>query len=92
MPSLAAGRRVQPGDFPAVEGDPSRARREVAGDEAEQAGLASTVRPHDPYRVTGADGERQVLGDDHPAEPFGHSAQVKQRDCHLTYSSARVCR
>ena len=49
--------------------DLAGARGQVAGDEAEQAGLASSVRPHDPDRVPGADGERQVLRDDDPAEP-----------------------
>ena len=50
----APGRRVQPGDRAPGEGDVPGPRGQVTGDEAEQAGLAGSVRPHDPNRVPGA--------------------------------------
>ena len=74
--------RVQLGDRAPGEADLARAGGEVAGDEAEQAGLASAVRPHDPDHVAGPDGQRQVLRDDDPAEPFRHVVELEQRACH----------
>jgi hypothetical protein len=78
----APGGRVQPGDRAPAEADLAPAGSEIPGDEAEQARLASTVRPHDPHRVAGSDGQRQVLRDDDPAEPFRHVVERKQRLAH----------
>ena len=55
-----------------------RPGRQVTRNQAEQAGLAGAVRPHDPHCVPGSDRERQVFGDDDPAEPFRHVVQFKQ--------------
>ena len=68
----APGGGVQPGDRAPGERDLAGVGGQVAGDEAEQAGLASAVRPHDPDRVPGADRERQVFRDDDAAEPLRH--------------------
>jgi hypothetical protein len=63
---------IQPGHRAPGEADLARAGGEVAGDEAEQAGLAGAVRPHDPDHVPGRHAERQVLRDDDAAEPLRH--------------------
>ena len=78
----APRRRIQLGDRAAVEGDLTGARSQIAGDEAEQAGLASSVRPHDPDGVAGSDAERELLGDDDLAEPFRHLVELEQRAGH----------
>ncbi len=89
----APGGRVKLGDLAPGEGDLPGVGGQVTGDEAEQAGLARSVRPHDPYRVPRIDAERQVLGDDDPAEPFRHVLQVKQWTCHpVMCSSVRAFR
>src|SRR5580692_10777632 len=78
----APRRRVQLGDRAPGEGDLPGARGQIAGDEAEQAGLAGSVRPHDPDGVPGPDLEREVLGYDDTAEAFRHAIQLEQRVCH----------
>src|SRR5580692_5536599 len=78
----APRRRVQLGDLAPGEGDLPGARGQIAGDEAEQAGLAGSVRPHDPDGVPGPDLEREVLGYDDTAEAFRHAIQLEQRVCH----------
>ena len=89
----APGRRVQLGDLSPGEGDASSPGRQVTRNQAEQAGLARSVRPHDPDRVPGSDRERQVLDDDDPAEPFRHVVQFKQWFGHpVICSSARASR
>ena len=79
MPSLhrAAGSSLV--TVRAVEGDLTGVRSQIAGDEAEQAGLASAVRPHDPDDVAGPTLERELLGDDDLAEPFRHLVELEQR-------------
>jgi hypothetical protein len=64
--------RVEPGDVAPGELDVAGVRGQVTGNQAEQAGLASAVRPDDPDRVPGADREREVFCDDDAAEPLRH--------------------
>ena len=74
----APGGRVQPGDVPPGEAHLAGAGGQVAGDEAEQAGLASPVRPHDPDGVPGADRETEIFRDDDAAEPLRHVVELKK--------------
>jgi hypothetical protein len=86
----APRRRIQLSDRSPGEADLAGPGGQVAGDEAEQAGLASAVRPHDPDHLPGPDGERQVLRDDDPAEPFRHIVELEERAGHpVTCWSAR---
>jgi hypothetical protein len=78
----AACGRVEPGDVTAGEADAAGARGKVARDEAEQAGLASAVRPHDPDRVPGADREAEVFRDDDTAEPLRHVVELEEWAAH----------
>ena len=66
----------------AGEADLARTGGEIPGDEAEQARLARTVRPHDPDRFPRPDRQRQVFRDDDPAEPLRHMLKLKQRARH----------
>jgi len=69
--------RVQLGDRAPGEADRPGIRGQVAGNEAEQAGLARSVRPHYPDDVPWADGQRQVLSDDDAAEPLHHALELE---------------
>jgi len=54
----------------------------VAGNEAEQAGLAGPVRSHDPDGVPGADRETEIFRDDDAAEPLRHMVELKKWTSH----------
>jgi hypothetical protein len=70
--------RVQAGEILAVEVNLTRVGREVAADQAEQAGLAGAVRSHDAHDVALLDGQRQLFGHHHAAELLGDAVQFKQ--------------
>ena len=55
---------------PAVEADAAGGRREAAGDQVEQRGLARAVRPDDADRLARRDHEIEIVGDDDRAEAF----------------------
>jgi hypothetical protein len=78
----AAGGRVQPGDVPPGETDLAGARGQIAGDEAEQAGLASPVRPHYPDGFPGANRETEIFRDGDAAEPLRHVVELKEWTSH----------
>ena len=78
-PEARPDRGVDPGDRSAVEPDLAGIGVEVAGDHAEDAGLAGAVRADDADGVAGLDDERQVLGDRDLAEPLRDVVELEQR-------------
>src|SRR6201999_2851513 len=78
----APGGRVQTRDGLVSEGDDARVGGQIAGDEAEQAGLARSVRPHDPDGVPGPDGQAEVFRDDDLAEALRHVVELENGTSH----------
>ena len=76
MPSRQRCAVPDPDDRPAVELDVAGVDRQVAGDHAEQRGLARTVRPDDAEGRAGVDAERQAVGDDDLPEPLADRVEL----------------
>src|ERR1019366_2608055 len=70
--------RVQPGDGLPAEPYLPGGRREITGDQAEQAGLSRAIRADDTHDVTSANGQRQLVRDDDLAEAFGDRLELQQ--------------
>jgi hypothetical protein len=66
-------------DRRALEGDLARARRDQAGDHAQQRGLAGAVRPDHGHRLAGPHGEGDVPERREGAIAGGHGAQLEHQ-------------
>ena len=73
----------------AVEMDAAGVRRDLAGELADQRGLAGAVRPDDGVQLAARDVEPHVVGGDHAAEALGQAVDLEQRVSHGAAPSSR---
>ena len=72
----------QRGNVPPVEMDAAGVRHDLAGELADQRGLAGAVRPDDGVQLALRDIERDIVGGDHAAEALGQALDREQRVSH----------
>src|SRR5262249_26582435 len=84
-PARAAAIGAQRRDLLPIEADAARVGRDLAGELADQGGLAGTVRADDGVQLAGPDVQRDVVGGDHAAEMLG---QALDREKRLTQGGA----
>ena len=77
-PELAAPVDRQRGDVVAGEADAAGVRRDLAGELADQRGLAGAVRADDGVQLARRHRERDAVGGDHAAEALGQSVDLQQ--------------
>jgi hypothetical protein len=76
QPQRAAPIGRQPGDVLAVEDNAAAIRYDLAGQLADQRGLAGAVRTDDGVQFSGAHVERDVFRGDHATEPLGQTLDL----------------
>ena len=92
-PELAAAVGRQRGDVVAVETDAAGVGRDLAGELADQRGLAGAVRADDGVQLARRHVERDVVGGDDAAEALAQAVDLQQRLSHGAPSPAgRRCR
>ena len=75
-PSCAAAIGRQRGDVAAVETDAAGVGRDLAGELADQRGLAGAVRPDDGVQLARRHVERDVVGGDDAAEALAQAVDL----------------
>ena len=87
-PEQAAVIDRQRGDVLSVEHDAAGVRDDLAGELADQRGLAGAVRADDGLQLARHHVERDIVGGDHAAEALGQALDLEQRVSHGRTSRA----